>query len=123
MASVTRVFVYGTLRRGEANHHLLAAARFVCDARTMPQFTLYALDGHPGMGVGGNTSVVGECFDVDVTTLAALDELEGYPGWYDRIELTLAGGERATAYLLPPEFTAGCAVIPEGDWVGWRRAR
>lgn len=42
------MFVYGTLRRGEGNHHLLATARFVRDARTAPLYTLFALDGYPG---------------------------------------------------------------------------
>jgi gamma-glutamylcyclotransferase (GGCT)/AIG2-like uncharacterized protein YtfP len=114
---MTRVFVYGTLRRGEVNHHLLATAQFVREARTAPRFTLYALDGHPGMGVGGTTRVVGECFDVDDATLAQLDALEGYPGWYDRTEIALEDGTVAMAYVLPPRFTAGRAEIVSGDWV------
>jgi gamma-glutamylaminecyclotransferase len=119
----TRVFVYGTLRRGEVNHHLLASARFVGEARTVPSYTLFALDGHPGMGEGGCTRVVGECYDVNNETLAALDQLEGYPGWYERVPVALEQGDHALAYLLPPRFTADRPVIAEGDWVRWVRSR
>jgi len=118
---MTRVFVYGTLRRGESNHHLLATAVFVCEARTTPDYTLFALDGHPGMGVGGTTGVIGELYDVDTTTLAALDELEGYPGWYDRRAVSLENGIHALAYILPARFTTGRAVIADGDWARWAR--
>jgi gamma-glutamylaminecyclotransferase len=117
----TRVFVYGTLRGGEANHHLLATATFVRDARTPPAFTLYAFEGHPGMGDGGTSAIVGECFDVDEATLAMLDELEDHPRWYQRRSLALEDGEVVLAYVLPPHFTEGRAVIPGGDWVHWRR--
>lgn len=117
----TRVFVYGTLRRGEANHHLLTTAEFVREARTAPAFTLYAFDGHPGMGDTGTTAIVGECFDVDASTLAALDALEDHPRWYQRREVSLEDGELVAMYILPPHFTEGRAVIPGGDWVRWRR--
>lgn len=117
----TRVFVYGTLRRGESNHHLLAAAVFVRDARTPPGYTLYAFEGHPGMGDGGTDAITGECFDVDDATLAALDALEDHPRWYQRRPLVLDDGETVHAYVLPPHFTRQRAVIPGGDWVRWRR--
>lgn len=117
----TRVFVYGTLRRGESNHALLAAATFVREARTPPAFTLFAFDGHPGMGDGGTTAVAGECFDVDDVTLAALDQLEDHPRWYQRRTIVLDDGEAVCTYILPTRFTEGRAVIASGDWARWRR--
>lgn len=119
----TRVFVYGTLRRGESNHHLIAAATFVREARTPAAYTLFAFEGHPGMGDGGTEAIVGECFDVDAATLAELDVLEDHPRWYQRREIALDDGETVIAYVLPPHFTEGRAVIPGGDWVRWRRGR
>jgi gamma-glutamylaminecyclotransferase len=117
----TRVFVYGTLRRGEANHQLLASAAFVREARTPAAYTLYAFDGHPGMGIGGTDHVMGELFDVDDATLAQLDVLEDHPRWYQRTSLVLEDGDTVVTYVLPPHFTAGRATIAGGDWVAWRR--
>ncbi|MBX3174853.1 MAG: gamma-glutamylcyclotransferase [Gemmatimonadaceae bacterium] len=119
----TRLFVYGTLLRGELNYGLLAEARFVRPAATPPAYTLYALDGHPGMGDEGVTGVLGEVFDVDATTLQALDALEGHPDWYVRRPIVLADGERVETYILPARFTAQRAVIEDGDWRRWRRER
>ena len=116
-----RVFVYGTLRRGEPNFALLKLALFVREAQTSPGHTLYALDGHPGMGPDGSTSVAGEVFEVDDETLTHLDALEGHPDWYLRVPITLADGETVETYILPSEFTHGRPVIAHGDWVRWRR--
>lgn len=119
--SLIRLFVYGTLRRGEANHHLLLRATYVREAVTPPAYTLFACDGHPAMGDGGTTTVVGEVFDVDDATLATIDRLEDHPTWYRRQLIVLADGDSAWAYLLPPHFTEGRARIAGGDWVAWRR--
>lgn len=118
--TVHRVFVYGTLRRGELNAGLMADARFIRAAHTPPAYTLFALDGHPGLGAGGTTAVVGEVYEVDAQTLARLDALEEHPTWYERRAIALADGEAVDTYLLPPRFTAGRSIIAHGDWVRWR---
>jgi gamma-glutamylcyclotransferase (GGCT)/AIG2-like uncharacterized protein YtfP len=61
---MARLFVYGTLRRGEANHHRLAQATFLGEARTRPEFRLVDLGRFPGLLPGGSTAVVGEVYDV-----------------------------------------------------------
>lgn len=119
MTATTRVFVYGTLLRGERNHGLLASARFVREASTPVGYTLYALDGHPGMSAEGVGSVRGELFDVDPATLEHLDALEGHPDWYQRSALLLENGDAVETYLLPARFTEGCSVIADGDWRRW----
>lgn len=107
--------------RGESNHGLLARATFVREAATAVGFTLYALDGHPGMSAEGGGIVHGEVFDVDSATLERLDALEGHPDWYRRSPLRLADGESVETYLLPSRFTGACPVIAHGDWRRWRR--
>jgi gamma-glutamylcyclotransferase (GGCT)/AIG2-like uncharacterized protein YtfP len=52
-ATRTRVFVYGTLRRGEPNHHLLDARMLLRAGRTEPRFTLVSLGAFPAMIDGG----------------------------------------------------------------------
>jgi gamma-glutamylcyclotransferase (GGCT)/AIG2-like uncharacterized protein YtfP len=112
----TRVFVYGTLLRGEGNHRLLARARLLREARTEATFELRDLGAFPGLVRGGAHAVAGEVYEVDADTLAALDRLEGHPRFYRRTLIALADGERVEAYLLAPEQVDGCPVIASGSW-------
>ena len=115
MASgVLRIFVYGTLMRGEDNASFLRGARFAGAARTEPRYTLVDLGDYPGLCDGGATSVVGELYDVDEPILVRVDELEGHPDLFRRASVTLAGGGTAIAYLLAAERPG--AVIASGDW-------
>lgn len=81
---MTRVFVYGTLKRGHGNHLLLCASRFLGKCHTPPAYSLHDLGFFPGLVRDGHMPIPGEVFEVDHDTLAALDVLEGYPRFYDR---------------------------------------
>lgn len=113
---ITRVFVYGTLLAGEANHGLLARARFVGAARTPAGYALHDLGAYPAMIAGGGDAIVGEVYDVDAATLQALDELEDHPTYYQRTVIALADGAPAATYLLSATDVAGHAVIASGSW-------
>jgi len=113
----TKVFVYGTLLSGEPNHHRhLASARLLGEARTPPEFTLYHLGFYPGLVRVGHHAVVGEVYEVDEPTLAALDYLESHPRFYVRTAIRLASGDEVEAYLLTVEQVAGRSVIASGNW-------
>ena len=118
--ATTRIFVYGTLMRGEGNHRLLEGARRIGAARTTPEFSFVSLGGFPGLVRGGRLSVRGELYDVDRGTLQDLDRLEGHPHFYRRQPIALDDGGRAIAYLLTPEQVRGHEPIASGDW---RKAR
>lgn len=112
-----RVFVYGTLRRGEHNHRLLESARFVGEGHTPPSFTLRDLGAYPALVDGGSTRVVGEIYEVEGVTLSALDRLEDHPRLYRREQIALDDGERVEAYLLPADRAWGrFQNIESGDW-------
>ncbi len=113
--AATRVFVYGTLLAGEPNHHLLARARLLCPTETQPGFELRHLGGFPGLVRGGAQAVVGEVYEVDDATLAALDRLEGHPTFYRRTSIAV-GGESVDAYMLLRAQVEGCPVITSGSW-------
>ncbi len=113
---MTRVFVYGTLLRGEANHYLLTQSRFLCDAKTEPLFSLFNLGGFPAMCSGGSTSVVGEVYEVRGEVLEILDELEEHPDWYVRTPVRLSGGMSAETYLMDPYRVQGRPLIHSGNW-------
>ncbi|MCC6737584.1 MAG: gamma-glutamylcyclotransferase [Planctomycetia bacterium] len=112
---MTLVFAYGTLRRGERSHGMLADAVFAGEARTRPEFELADLGGHPALVEGGSTSVVGEAWQVDALTLARLDAFEDVPALFRRVTITLADGRAAEAYVMPAS-AAGTKRIPGGDW-------
>ena len=116
---MTRVFVYGSLRRGLHNHHFLADATLVGDDATEPAFTLYSLGAFPAMVQGGTTSVVGEVYEVDARTLAALDRLEGHPHFYQRVAVTLRSGAEVETYVVPSTTVRGRGVVAGGDWRRW----
>lgn len=90
---MTRVFVYGTLKRGGSNHHFLAGQRYLGNARTTGSYTLYAVADYPGMVRSADPAhfVTGEVWAVDATCLAQLDQLEGLAeGLYTREPIPLA---------------------------------
>ena len=109
-----QVFVYGTLLRGEVNHHLLSGARLLGPHRTAPCFTLFILGAYPGAVRTGTAALVGEVFRLDTAGLQRLDRLEEYPRLYARRPLPSPYG-RAWIYLY-----RGCLrdrpVLPGGDW-------
>lgn len=94
------LFVYGTLKRGERNHRLLAGQRFVGPAVTATGFRLFDLGPYPGMVFDKSVGAVrGELFDVSDDCRAELDEFEGVPTLFDRATIELADGTAAEAYL------------------------
>jgi gamma-glutamylaminecyclotransferase len=110
------VFTYGTLLKGEVNHHLLAQACFVAEARTEPCFELFDLGLFPAMSTGGETAVLGEVYAVDDATLARLDHLEGHPSFYQRTRIRLDGGQEVQTYLMVLARMHGRVMIASGDW-------
>lgn len=95
-----RVFVYGTLRRGQPNHQLLEKSEYIGSLKTPPKYTMLDLGAFPGVIEGGTTAIHGEVFEVDELTLRRLDMLEGHPSFYCRTRIEV-GGVGTWIYLLP----------------------
>lgn len=82
----TKVFVYGSLKRGYWNNSLLSTAKFIGEAFTIDgSYTMYD-GGFPYVVLGGDDDVSGEVWEVDDDTLRNLDRLEGVPDHYVRHE-------------------------------------
>jgi gamma-glutamylcyclotransferase (GGCT)/AIG2-like uncharacterized protein YtfP len=90
------LFVYGSLKRGHANHRQLAGARFVGVACTARAFALREIDGYPAL-VPGERAITGELYELSLAALSALDEFEG--DGYVRAEIELSDAAIAIAYL------------------------
>ena len=123
MSERVRLFVYGTLMRGEPNAEALTGSTFIGAAATVATYRLVALAGYPGLLAGGDTSVKGELYLVDPQLLAAMDELEDCPALFRRAEVQLAEGGTASAYLASDPSVASAPTIPSGDWRQHRSGR
>jgi len=108
------VFVYGTLKRGETNHHWLEGASWQGEAE-LGGVVLHDLGPFP-MAVIGEGIAEGEVYAVERSIFARLDELEGYPRLYDRQLLTLRDGRRAWVYLGRPRQVRHAPVVGDGLW-------
>nr|XP_016930213.1 putative gamma-glutamylcyclotransferase CG2811 [Drosophila suzukii] len=102
-----RVFVYGTLKRQEPNHHWLTKkengqARFLGRGKTAVKFppvvgTRYNIPfllARPGEG----NHIEGEVYEVDQAMFSKLDELEDYPAYYDREEQAIVTEQNETIH-------------------------
>ncbi|CAM2993926.1 gamma-glutamylcyclotransferase family protein [Rariglobus hedericola] len=115
---MTRLFVYGTLKRGCKNHHHIAGQTYLGEARTAGGYRLYDLGDYPGMVAAPDDrdGVTGELWEVDDRALTHLDDFEGVnEGLYLRAPINLVNttaSETASAHTyLYARATAGCAVI------------
>lgn len=102
-----RVFVYGTLRRGQRNHHLLGASRFAGEAATLRAFWMITTGPFPVLldevpddfGVPA-LAVAGELYHVDDAALAELDRLEREGVAYDRkVTEVYEAGHKVEAHI------------------------
>lgn len=111
------VFVYGTLRQGGSNHHLLRNAQLMGLARTTEFYALYR-DVIPYVVQGREISpILGEVYQVDQETFEQLDLLEGHPDWYvrERKVVRLESGEELGAWIYFFPQPKG-ELVPSGDF-------
>ena len=88
------LFVYGTLKRGHGNHHIIRNAEYVGDFVTESKFGLVSMGEFPGMVDCKEPSeegcnIKGELFFVDDAMLEYCDRLEGVPHFYRREAITV----------------------------------
>jgi gamma-glutamylcyclotransferase (GGCT)/AIG2-like uncharacterized protein YtfP len=109
----TLLFVYGTLRRGGANHALLERARCVGPATTVVRFALFVAGIRVPAPAPAHHRVRGELYAIDAETLATLDRLEGHPRWYERrpLRVVLDDESRAARKSAGPAFGDAPATL------------
>lgn len=121
--SKTIVAVYGTLLSGLHNHclleHVPGDVKFLGKAESKFFGTMYSSGGFPILSLlDPDSKVKVELYKVGEKTLHLLDQLEGYPGWYDRTERTFYSetGELVKAWIYHQDHEQELEVCPEGDW-------
>ena len=122
------VFVYGSLRRGNAGAMSVRfpEARFIADGRV--RGSLYDLGAYPGLKLNESASfVIGEIYEVDEHTLSELDQFE-LSSDYIRKEVNVEHNhQRSHCWIyVPPhdeELFSVREVIESGDWIQHIRSR
>jgi gamma-glutamylaminecyclotransferase len=115
------VFIYGTLKRGERNHRLLAGEQFAGEAVTEPLYQLYDCGTYPALveDTANGRAVRGEVYLVGPATLRQLDALEAAPHLYQLLPVRLAGFDRPVKAYLYRKDVGGLAECGE-SWSGGR---
>ena len=74
---MTKLFVYGTLKKGFCNHSLLMGSKFLGSCTTeFPRFRMISLGAFCPAVIVGKNFIQGEVYEVDDIVLAAVDSLE-----------------------------------------------
>lgn len=116
-AAKHKVFVYGTLKRGFGNHHLIKHATFLGQHRTVTGFNLYSFGWYPALFEGGGCQVSGELYEVDDETLENMDRLESHPEYYVRKPIMLENGDKVLGYVMRDEYRdRRRKLIRSGTW-------
>lgn len=115
------IFVYGSLSRGEANHHQLAGSAFVGEG-TVRDHALYLADQpYPYAAPLAGGRIAGEVYRVGAATARFLDEFEGSDGYLPRpvwVRLTTGQLVAAEIYAVTPDRIAalGARRYPRTRW-------
>ena len=104
----TKVFVYGTLKRGFGNNRVLRDSEFLGSVTTQRSDLSLLNLGFPGLLEGLSDvptgPVKGELFLVtDEKVMQGLDRLEGEGSLYFRRPITVEGDVEAQTYFLNPD--------------------
>jgi gamma-glutamylcyclotransferase (GGCT)/AIG2-like uncharacterized protein YtfP len=123
-----RVAVYGTLREGEYNHHILVKSGATLLGSTfIPGYLMLSLGMFPGIVPckRDDWEVYVEIYEVDSPTLDKLDKLEGVGNdFYDRVKVDTILFGKVFLYVLSPKYfnlvynsNRAIKMVMQGDWM------
>lgn len=113
-----RVFVYGTLRRGDcrdlAVHY--PGAKFLASGWIAGE--LFNLGEYPGARLGGTARIIGEIFELPEATLRQLDAMEGDEYTRGLVPVSREDGTVSACwvYEVAERVGSGCPQIASGNW-------
>jgi len=104
MASMVKVFVYGTLKHGYGNHRVMerAQGRFIGRDK-IRNFACINTSSFPYAIRRDGATIIGEVYELDADNLYHLDMLEGYPHHYQR-QLVATKYGKAWIYYSPKDL-------------------
>ena len=106
----TLVFIYGSLKKGFCNHHMMNKAKYKCKAKTSKRYGMFQETNanYPYLIKQSNSCyhhIQGEVYEIDCsTTLKQLDIFEDAPEYYKRetVDIEIASGtvQKAQIYFM-----------------------
>lgn len=122
---MTKLFVYGTLKRGLCNNIVMGDAKFIKED-CLKGFKMHSLGGFPAITPepfdpdNEHPRIVhGELFEINDKDLINVDRLEGYDEqavrhtFYDRTTVRLESGEQALVYFM---LESDKPLVENGVW-------
>lgn len=111
------VYVYGTLRKKQGNHHVLGPNASYVGSTFITGYRMVDLGAFPGVfRAGDEKNIYAECYSVDLPALKNLDRLEGHPTFYERTRISTQYGA-GWIYILNDRFEKNSTEIEHGDWI------
>lgn len=120
-----KIFVYGTLREGGANHYFLTKAKCLLKQAWTHGALFDTNHGYPVMKQDNTKKVIGEVYEISESDLTLIDDLEGYE-WngtnnlYERIALNVYNDKdqsvKAITYITGRSLSNASEEIAFGDW-------
>ena len=125
-AVVNRLFVYGTLRSGQAARSLIADHVLAAEPASARGRMFALSDGYPGFLPGPEGRVVGELMTLSdlAAAFALIDAYEGDEFTRALQEVELGDGQMIWAWcyvLSSPVLAEEGELIPGGDWAAYLR--
>jgi gamma-glutamylaminecyclotransferase len=104
--------------RGGMRHRVLAAERFLGEARTRPHYDLYDLGAYPGLVHSelDGRSIHGELFESDDGLIAQLDRIEGAPSLFRLKPILIEDHPGEVFAYLYQGGIDGCSRCSEDRW-------
>lgn len=120
-AQLTKVFICGSVLRGQPDNRNLKGAEFVGECKTAPIYRLHVVgnDWHPGIYQveHGGVSILGELYAMTAEQFIYLKDSEP-PNMYPE-EVQLADGSTAIAFLYPRALIEKHNCIDISSYGGW----
>ena len=125
------IAVYGYLRKECENFfHIKDSAKLLGSYYTLPEFTLYSINGSPGLLKEGSTSVLLEVYEISKADWYSLEWSNNLEGNIENIVtkkslyidklIKTPFGEAVVFFIDPSQVSLNNAPkIPNGDWVDY----
>ena len=112
------VAVYGSLRKGLGNHRLLSTSESLGTHTVSIPFHMVSLGGFPALAPNDTVQeITVELYrSDDPQVYSNLDSLEGYPTFYNRMQIVVNDKPAWVYYIEDPMYTRGRDRVEDGDW-------
>jgi len=115
--ALSKLFVYGTLKKGYHNHYIIEGSKLINTA-VLSDYAIFDLGSFPGIVRDHESRVYGELYEISDDLLPRLDRLEGVPYLYDRAtEVVVDSGMNVHTgvYVYVYQLDSG-EFIKDGVW-------